>query len=261
MEQSPNFNALAKTYDADFTLTKIGMLQRKRVWKHLHKYLNKNKPQHILEINCGTGYDALLLAKHCPYVLATDIAEEMIAVCKQKTTSQQPLFEVCGFNNLVARYGNQKFDILFSNFAGLNCVDEKELEQLQADFASLLKPNGKVIAVFLGKHCFIEKWYFTWKGQKEKANRRNKTTIANLNSKANQTTTCYSTNEVETIFKQFKIDVTKPIGLFIPPSYLEPLLNKYWFVIPLIKLGEYIFGSRSMFSNHADHVYMEMKKK
>lgn len=261
MKQLANFNPLAKTYDTDFTLTKIGILQRKQVWKHLHKYLSENKPQHILEINCGTGRDAIKLAQYSPHVLATDIADEMIAVCKQKTTSQQPIFEVCGFAELTTKYSNQKFDIIFSNFAGLNCVDEKGLERLQTDFVSLLKPNGKIIAVFLGKYCWIEKWYFSFKEQKEKANRRNKTTIASLNNTAKQTTTCYSTTQISTIFKQFKVEIIKPIGLFIPPSYLEPLLNKFWFVILFIKLGEYIFGSRSTFSNHANHVYMEMQKK
>ena len=67
------FDIMAETYDADFTYTTIGALQRQQVWNHLQDILKKGAPEmNILEINCGTGEDAIKLARLGHTVTATD---------------------------------------------------------------------------------------------------------------------------------------------------------------------------------------------
>src|SRR4051794_8659360 len=81
----PPFDILAETYDADFTQSQIGKLQRKRVWKFLKDVLRTyNRPLQILEINCGTGEDALKLATMGHTVIATDASKVMIEKAQQK---------------------------------------------------------------------------------------------------------------------------------------------------------------------------------
>ena len=78
-----NFDQAASTYDATFTHTKIGRAQRDIVYEHVTRLLSY-PPKDILEINCGTGEDAIWFEKRGFNVLATDISSEMIARAKSK---------------------------------------------------------------------------------------------------------------------------------------------------------------------------------
>lgn len=131
-------------------------------------------PQNILEINCGTGEDAWVLSSQGHHILATDVSGEMIEVAKTKLkNSRLPLRILqAGFSSVKQRVGEEKFDLLFSNFGGLNCVDKTELKNLSADFASVLKPNGKMFLVIMGTNCRWEQVYFLLKRNREKAFRR-----------------------------------------------------------------------------------------
>lgn len=78
------FDAEAEKYDAVFSDSAIGQLQRKRVRHFGDKILFDIAPHNILELNCGTGEDALWLAAGNRNVLVTDISGEMIGITKRK---------------------------------------------------------------------------------------------------------------------------------------------------------------------------------
>ena len=81
------FDLMAETYDADFTTSAIGKAQRKQVWDCLLPLLNASrKTLKILEINCGTGHDAIQLCNLGHSVTATDASEAMIGKARQKMT-------------------------------------------------------------------------------------------------------------------------------------------------------------------------------
>lgn len=262
--QQAHFNAIANTYDTDFSNSKIGIMQRNRVWKNLLPHIKGGKVKSVLEINCGTGVDAYWLAKQGYQVVATDISEEMIscAANKQNNTANSNLnFMVCGFNDIATKLNGSTFDLIFSNFAGLNCVSKQELEKLNIDFASLLAPNGQLIMVLLGKYSWMEQLYFSLKGQYKKAKRRQTVDMVELSKGYIQPTYCYSVQETKNIFTFFECTAYKPIGIVIPPSYLEPLINKFLFVKPFIQFVEYLLGNISFFSNYADHTFLVFRKK
>ncbi len=78
------FDTIAEEYDTSFTNSIIGNAQREIVWSYLEKTLPKNKNLNILELNCGTGEDALWFAKKGHKVLATDISEKMLEITNDK---------------------------------------------------------------------------------------------------------------------------------------------------------------------------------
>ncbi|TAE82373.1 MAG: class I SAM-dependent methyltransferase [Bacteroidetes bacterium] len=262
--QQAHFNAIAQTYDTDFSFSKIGRMQRKRVWRNLMPYLKDNKPKSILEINCGTGVDAYWLSKQGNQVIATDISANMIACAenkKQPELKQQPDFMVCGFDDLANQFKGKTFDVIFSNFAGLNCVDEAGLKKLNHDFVSLLKPNGQLIMVLLGKHCWMEQLYFWAKGLPDKAKRRQSVDMVELGKGHTQPTYCYSVHETAQLFSSFQLTTYKPVGIAIPPSYLEPIIKKFPFLTPIVQLAEYCLGNISFLSDYADHTFLAFRKK
>ena len=79
MPRAP-FDTIASIYDDQFTDTRTGYLQRQLVYLHLEKILKQNKPKRILELNCGTGADAIWLTQKGFEVVATDISADMVKV-------------------------------------------------------------------------------------------------------------------------------------------------------------------------------------
>lgn len=255
MPETFPFDAVAVTYDADFTHSLTGRLQRQRVWYFLQRDLPPRKELDILEVNCGTGEDARWLAAQGHRVWATDISPEMIRQARSKS-SESIAFEVCGFSAVRERFKDRKFDVVFSNFAGLNCVDGETLNQLQADFASLLKPGGKFIGVFLGKKPLIERWYFRLKGQKAKVRRRMRQASVTLADGVEQETWFYTVDELKEIFSAFEFVRSRPVGLFIPPSYMESWAKRNRAALSLLHSLERLFGGIQAYSDRGDHVYI-----
>jgi ubiquinone/menaquinone biosynthesis C-methylase UbiE len=64
------FDSLAPHYDAAWTETFIGRLQRQQVWRELQSTFRTG--ERVLEFGCGTGADAAFLARAGVRVHATD---------------------------------------------------------------------------------------------------------------------------------------------------------------------------------------------
>src|SRR5438128_208539 len=80
------FDRLADEYDALFTFSIVGRLQREVVWE---RALATFAPgSHILELNCGTAEDALFLARAGMKVTACDASSRMIMQARKKIASE-----------------------------------------------------------------------------------------------------------------------------------------------------------------------------
>ncbi|MDP4764051.1 MAG: methyltransferase domain-containing protein [Salibacteraceae bacterium] len=255
---SAEFDAVAADYDLHFTETNIGKAQRALVWNYLKKHLPSKKLR-ILEVNCGTGADAQWLHALGHEVIATDLSAEMISVAKLKR-SPEISFEVAGFHDLKEKFQDQTFDLIFSNFAGLNCVSNQQLTAIQKDFSALLKPNGKFIGLFLGEYCWQERLYFRIKNQPEKVNRRLSESAANLDDRSTQLTNCFSPEALKELFTDFNFIRQQPIGLLVPPSYFEAQLKRWPRLVRLLQSLESAVAIPK-WANHADHFLMEFEVK
>ena len=99
--------------------------------KYVEKNIIKGGHINILELNCGTGEDAIRFHKAGNEVFATDISAEMIKVSKTKlgpTEIKGITFMQLSMTDLPQEWMKGKFDLVFSNFGGLNCIDKNELE-------------------------------------------------------------------------------------------------------------------------------------
>src|SRR6266571_6874392 len=129
MSVTPPFDAIADTYDDTFSNSSIGRVQRRSVWMETDRIFRAG--QRILEINCGTGIDALHLAGRGIEVLACDSSPRMVEVARRKALraflNVPPQFRVIGTEEIKIlgdQEGGAAFDGVFSNFAGLNCVGD-----------------------------------------------------------------------------------------------------------------------------------------
>lgn len=257
-----DFDVAAKTYDTDFTFSKIGLAQRQIVYSNLSAIFNTETKLNILELNCGTGYDALNFAKVGHNVTATDISEQMIKTANSKVKIGDVNFKTLDITTLNASSYNKKFDIIFSNFGGFNCLTKNEIGTFLKVSINLLKPKGKIILVIMPKLCVWERIYFSLKKQFKKAKRRQTKgfVLANVNDKQVKTW-YYNPKEIEALAKNyFNINTIKPVGLSIPPSYLEHSIASNTFVLSFFKRLDAIF-SASKLAKYADHFLIELQLK
>ncbi|GAB4384810.1 MAG: class I SAM-dependent methyltransferase [Salibacteraceae bacterium] len=262
MSENTVFDHLASTYDEDFNHTAVGKLQRQRVLKLTSKCLDPQKFASVLEINCGTGVDACWLAGRGHRVVATDISSGMIAVANKRCQdlSNKPVFERVAFSDLGNRFEGMQFDAVFSNFAGLNCLDPNGMRNLSRTMSTILRNGGIMVTVLLGKYCLAERLFFTLKGEKEKALRRqNVATFAAGNSTA--AIHCYPKQQLANLFAEFELVTARPVGLFIPPTALNPLIEDRPMVQQLLAFLENVTGSTALFADLGDHIFCVWKKK
>ena len=173
------FNSVADNYDAAFTHTKIGKAQREIVWAYLEKVLSGKTELKILELNCGTGEDAVWFAGKGHSVLATDISEKMLEISEQKiqenNLSNRIKTKKVDLTKIVEQNLNARFDFIFSNFGGINCLDFNELYKLPDSLSKLLNPGGRLIMVIMPTFCWWEMIYFNLKLNLKNAFRRSST--------------------------------------------------------------------------------------
>jgi len=253
------FDTIAEEYDKSFTQSIIGKAQRKIVWSYLEKTLDKNKNLNILELNCGTGEDAIWFAKKGHKVLASDISEKMIEITEDKLSNAGLLLTSrtiqIDINKIDSSGIKEKFDLVFSNFGGMNCISFNEMEKLPSEIKKLLKPEGQFIMVVMPSFCLWEIFYFLLKLNFRKAFRRlsKKGTIAKLNG-TELKTFYFSPTEMKNIFKEnFEVLPTKPIGFFIPPSYLGNFFSSKEKMFDTFQKLEQAVKDFSFLSNFSDH--------
>ncbi len=233
----PAFETIASEYDKSFTHKALGRLLRERVWALLtHRVTQSHPVGKVLELNCGTGEDVLWLARQGWQVLATDVSPEMVEVARAKAATQLSeslsgerhlQFQVCSFSE-IGRFEGQKFDLVFSNFGGLNCASPEELKKLSVDLQKLIVPGGQFVAVVMSRFCWQETLYFLLKGKPREAFRRlsRKPVNARLDEKTTVPTWYFSPGEFRRYFPDFQVKRVLPVGFWLPPSYLNPFFEK-----------------------------------
>jgi SAM-dependent methyltransferase len=166
------FDELASGYDSSFTATALGTCLRAFVWERLDAVFAGCG--RILEIGCGTGEDAIHLARRGLDVLATDASAAMLRVASQKAArtgcAERIEFRCLPMERLGAELTGEKFDGVCSNFGAINCVPE--IAALGGAVAALLRPGAPLVWVVMGRNVPWEWGWFLAHGEWQKAFRR-----------------------------------------------------------------------------------------
>lgn len=256
------WNAAAETYAKKFSETTVGRARRQAVWYDLERAFKPG--QHILELNCGTGIDAVFLARKGIRVLACDLAPRMIELARElaaeSPSATPPDFRILATENLTTLRNEGPFDGAFSNFSGLNCVDN--LSQVAIDLEALLKPRARLLLCMMGRFVPWEIVRFLARGRPRQA----------LMSLINDHSNCGGNSElrvqrptVATITRQmapaFRLVRWKGIGLTVPPSYTERWARHFPRLIDHLAAIDHRIGHLPLFRNMADCVLLEFERR
>ncbi len=260
------FDAAAASYDDTFSFSQTGMLQRKRVHYFLQKHIAALGGKNILELNCGTGEDAIWMAEHGCTVTAADLSANMIAVLEKKSAQQPPLSIKalqCGFDEVAEKLAGNRYDFVLSNFGGLNCISGEALKTLSTQLHGITNAGATIALVIMPKKCWWEKFYFMLKGSKKTGRRRRQVSPLDVNVNGNsQLVWYYNPVEIEKAFSAaFTKLYTRPVGLFLPPSYMEGYFSRKKGMLKILYGLEKLFGGFSFLSAYADHFLIVLKRK
>jgi ubiquinone/menaquinone biosynthesis C-methylase UbiE len=260
------FDHIASSYDSSFTRAPIGQLQRKQVWNYLEKITTQLPGLDILELNCGTGEDAVLFSEKGFNIVATDVSEEMLKVTQEKVQQYSMQHKISShyldLDSFDDTLFQKKFDLVFSNFGGLNCINPESLQKLFDKIPAVLSPDGRFVAVIMPKFCLWESVYFFLKFQFKNIFRRwtKKSIDAGLPG-AVVKTWYYSPSQIKSWAPKFSAVKSKPIGLALPPSYLQTFFSKHKHFLARLNSLEKKLNSWSLFSGMADHYLIDLKLK
>jgi SAM-dependent methyltransferase len=255
------FDRIAASYDHDFTDSRIGRAQRGEVWKVLRKIFRAN--DNILELNCGTGEDALFLAAQGTSVFSCDASQQMIMRAQQRLREKQKLlpivFCILPTERIAELSPPTPFDGVFSNFSGLNCV--ADLFPLSAELAKLTRPGSQLLLCFSTRYCLIEILYYMLRGQPQKAFRRCKGR-AQASLHGAPLTVYYPTlGELRRCFApHFQLRSVRGVGVAIPPSYLESWVTRHPRVFALLCRIEARVAALPFLRSTGDHFLLRFER-
>lgn len=229
------FGKQSAVFDELYSSNIIIQYKRQRVRDHVRSYIKPNSK--ILELNAGTGEDAIWFARQGHTIHATDISREMQSRLVEKimnTNLESKISnEVCSFTELPKLQNKGPYDLIFSNFAGLNCTGE--LDKVLHSLSPLLTSGGLVTLVLMPKFCLWEAMMFV-RGEFKTAFRR---FFSGKGAKATvegEQFTCWYYNPsyvIRNMMDEYEVLSVEGLCTLVPPSYLEnfpikrPSLHKW----------------------------------
>ena len=256
------FSKQASKFDEEDISNPVIQRMRKQVHTHLLTLLKPN--DRILELNAGTGIDAIFLAQQGFNVYATDNAQGMLEVfadkIKNNNLSDKIQLQKCSFNNL-EQINAGTFDHIFSNFGGLNCAED--IEAVIKQFDRLLNPGGIATLVIMPPVCPWE-MMLALKGNFKIAFRRlNKKGVASHLEGVYFNTYYYSPKQISKMFdkNKYTLITVKGLGILSPPPYMERFPAKHPVIYKTLCKLEHAIENLRPFNGWADHFIISVKKK
>ncbi len=257
---------MAGLYDQTFTDTRTGYCQREVVY---HRIVQQQwPPGKVLEINGGTGADAIWWAQNGWQVVTTDVAPAMVAVTQQKVMKAGLAQQVTAFPadavHITGALHDQgleaeRFDVVFSNFGGINCLPPAALPGLADQLYKKVVPGGQVILVVMGRFCWWETLYFLFKGRLKSAFRRfsRSPVDARLDATTTIKTWYYTPGDIQQAFSGFRTVGLEAVGNWVPPSYLDPLMQRVPRLFNILDRAERLCRGR-FWAYSADHFMIRL---
>ena len=259
---SDAFSAQSSKFDSITTSNPMEVIYRNIARQHVLDYARAG--ENMLELNCGTGLDAVFFAENKLKVYATDNSEGMLLQLQQKVKElkleDKISFQKCSFNDLNKINSTEKFDHVFSNFGGLNCAEDINSVIKQLD--QHLKNGSMVHFVMIAPICFWE-LAAVFKGRFKYAFRRlnKKGAVSHLEGHY-FTTYYYSVSQIKKAFGQnYEVIKTRSLGCFMPPTFKEKFPAKWPKLFNLLKKTELAINTIWPFNHIGDLYIISLKKR
>jgi 2-polyprenyl-3-methyl-5-hydroxy-6-metoxy-1,4-benzoquinol methylase len=256
------FDSVAADYDGPKGNNALIQRMRETVWRTLTDACPPGA--RLLDLGCGTGIDALELARRGYAVLATDWSPQMIERTRARaadaglndrvTTAQIGLQEL-------ERLRGEQFDGIYSNFGPLNCAPD--LDAVARACAALLRPGGKLVFSVIGRVCPWEFGYYMLRGRPARARVRGTRGVVPVHMNQHTIWAFYYTpREFYRAFTpDFALSSYQALSLFLPPPYLIGLYERARPLCNALGWLDDRLGALPMLRDMGDHFLIVMTKR
>lgn len=256
---SEAFSRQSAVFDDVYDNNPITAWMREQVRSEMLRFLPSQS--RILELNCGTGTDAIFLAKRGHSVMAIDNAPGMLEQLRMKVKDAGLDGKIeaarCSFEQL-DKLQVRMYDYVFSNFSGLNCTDDLPCVLRQVD--KLLKPGGHFTLVIMPKVCPWELLQLV-KGRRSVAMRRFRKEGAAAHIEGiHFTCWYYSPSAVTKAMTGYTLCSLKGLASLVPPPSLAYFPVKYRRLYSWLKKAEQAVSRWFPFNRWCDQYAITMRK-
>ncbi|MFN8007664.1 MAG: methyltransferase domain-containing protein [Terriglobia bacterium] len=259
-----SFDWIAPDYDRMFTNSHTGIAQRESVWRFTDRLFKPG--QRILELNCGTGVDALHFTRHGLMVSACDQSVKMIEIARHRLRQSRCEQAVQCFQLSIEKLSEWRapylYDAVFSNFGGLNCVTD--LRKFCGNLVPILKPGGTVVLCLMNRYCLWEWGYFLGQFRFRKAFRRLRKGGAEITFGNHTTMQVHYPGVrqwIEWMSPHFRYSSHRSIGLAVPPPYAEEWTGQHLTFLHVAKCLDGVVCSWPGFRSLGDHYLMHFVRR
>ena len=262
-DEIPAFDQAARDYDRQFTETPLARALRGIVWERLAVHVRPG--MRVLDIGCGTGEDAVWLARRGAHVIATDVSPAMLELTRRKAihagvADRLTTFVLDAAAPPATLTGDSaQVDAALSNFGALNCVPD--LHPLANVLAAWLRPGGWLVGVFINRWCGWEIVWHVAHAQPGVAFRRLQRSVV---ARVGETTVRVWYPPVASIRRAlgppFALRRQTGLGSFLPPSYLGPVVARRPRLLNVLARLERATATVFPFNRLADHVILEFQR-
>jgi SAM-dependent methyltransferase len=255
------FDSLAPEYDATFTHSVIGRAQRNAVLQYASEVFTPGS--RLLELNCGTGEDALHFAQHGFRVTACDASPAMVMEARKKAANKDMAARLRFYVQPTERIGEllpkQQFGCVFSNFSGLNCVED--LRATAHALAPLLSARAPMLLCVSTRYCLWEIIYYLLRRQPTRALRRcrgsHETNLGGISVPVYYPTSA----SIERSFSPaFRLVSIKGIGITVPPSYLESWMKEHLTLLRVLERTDNWLQNLPLLRTLGDHMLLHFER-
>jgi SAM-dependent methyltransferase len=147
------FDSVAADYDGPRGNNDLIQDMRGEVWRWLDAAFSGGS--RLIDLGCGTGLDAVRMARLGHFITATDWSPQMVSRTRDRARNER-LTErvetiVVGAHELWRLGAAGEYDGAYSNLGPLNCVPD--LAEVSRECARLLKPRGALVFTVIGRIC------------------------------------------------------------------------------------------------------------
>ncbi len=254
------FSSQAPLFDRYEHQNTILQWMRKQVHLHMEQFLRPGDS--LLDINAGTGIDAVYFAQQGYAITAVDLSEGMVGEIKKKISALHLTEKIstrqCSFTKL-SSLSPKKFHHAFSNFGGLNCIDD--LSAVAEQLLYVLHPGAFVTLVIMPVICPWEMLHLL-KGNFSLAFRRFHPDGIMAHVEGHYFKTYYHTfSDIKRSFaEKYKTIHVRGLASVSPPPYMEKFPGKFPRLYrSLTAFDERWAGIRPL-NRWADHIIVTLQK-
>jgi SAM-dependent methyltransferase len=264
------FDAVAPEYDAAYGPTGnavMGWLRQENVALLMETFPRRSR---LLEIGCGTGEEALQLAREGHTVLATDVSPRMVSQTHTKAAAEGLGDRVFALALPAGKIGALRpatpFDGAYASFGALNC--EPNLKSVASGLARLLRPEGYFVCSVMARWCPFEIVWYMLHARPLTALRRLRggwqqaPVAGGADIRATVPVRYLSTSDVAGEFKPaFELKQVLSLPLLLPPPYLDALFRRQRALFARLEPWERRLRERRPWRNWGDHLALVMRKR